>query len=121
QHHARGCTAFAHVLLRLPDATAATGRHITPGPLPGEVLSWCRILRLDLAPIALKLFSHELREARQGPLPHFRPGNPNNDLVVGPDHHPDIDFSTFCCRSAGHLRCRERNMEAERQTARSRS
>src|SRR5690606_9716632 len=73
QHHARGCAAFAHVLLRLPDATAATGRHVTPGPLPGEVLSWCRILRLDLAPVALELFSYELGKARQGPLPHFRP------------------------------------------------
>ena len=92
QHHARDRAAAADVVLRTADAAAAAGRHVAPGALAREVLAGGQPFGRDPLPVALELLGDELGEAGERALPHLRTRDPDDAIVVGPDHDPDADF-----------------------------
>ena len=112
QHHARGGAALADILLAGANAAAAAGREIAPGALACDTLSGGRILGDDLRPVAFELFGHELGEAGEGALTHFRAGDANHGGVVGADHHPDIDLGR-AVGGADHGRSAKGKIEAD--------
>ena len=92
QHHARRGAALTHVKVRLADAAASARRHVLPHALPGDVLARCRVLPGDLLPVALEFLGHELGEAGQRALAHFRAGDADDSRVVGLDDNPGVDL-----------------------------
>ena len=114
QHLARHGAAFADILVALADAAAATGREVLPDAVAPEVFARRRVFGGDLAPVAVQFLGHELGEARQGALAHFRAGDADDHLVVGLDHDPGVEFLGLggLCRTVA-----EGNAEAQGEAA----
>src|SRR5262249_61806604 len=81
---------LAHVILRVPDAAAAAGRHISPYALAGDVLAGRGIFGRDLRPVAFELLCDELGEPGERALTHLGAGDANDHRVLRPDHHPPV-------------------------------
>src|SRR5882672_7687074 len=92
EHHARGGSALAHILVRLADAAAAARGELAPGALARDALAGRRVLDHDLVPVAIELLGHELGEAGERALAHFGADHADGSGVVRADHHPDGDF-----------------------------
>jgi hypothetical protein len=88
---AAGAT-LAHVVVRGANAAAAAGAHVAPDAVARQVLARRGIFGLDLLPVALELFRHQLGEARQRALAHLGAGNADDDIVVGLDEDPGADL-----------------------------
>src|SRR6516162_3196878 len=115
QHHSRGGSALAHILVRLANAPATAGREVAPDALAGDIFAWGRIVGCDLRPVAFELFCDELGEAGQRPLAHLRAGNADHHRIVLLYYDPGVDFGWRVIRQ--RLRRSPRDMEAERQSA----
>ena len=100
QHRACNGTTLAHIVLRIPDATAAAGAEITPDPITGQALSWCWVFGGDFRPIAFEFFCNQLGQASQRALTHFRAGNSNHHTVVRAYDYPGVHLGRSCslCR-----------------------
>ena len=95
QHDPRGRTAAANIVLRGAYAAAAACAHFTPGTLARKTLPRRGEFGLHLAPITLQLFGHQLREAGERALSHFRARDADHAVIIGLHHHPHIDFGAF--------------------------
>ena len=102
--------------MRLADAAAAAGREIAPWALACDALAGRRIFGRDFRPVAFQFLGDQLGKAGEGALAHFRAGNADDDLIVGPDHDPDADFRR-AVGGARDLRSAKGDVEAERQAA----
>ena len=92
EHHARRRAAFAHILVALADAAAASGRKVLPHPVAQQVLAWGGVFPIHLGPVAFEFFRHHLRETRERALAHFRTGDADDDRIVRFDDDPGVDF-----------------------------
>ena len=115
QHHARGGAALAHIILRAADAAAAAGREIAPRALAGDALAGGRKFGRDLRPVAFEFFGDQLGQTGERALAHLRAGDADHDGIIGPDHHPGVDFRRTV-GGAHHGGSAERKIEAERQS-----
>ena len=121
QHHARHGTPATHVVFGGPDAAAAAGSHFTPYALASVILPGGGRFGRHVLPVAFEFFGHELRQAGQRALPHFRSRDAQHAGLVRANDYPRIDF--------GHarrvLRCGvclatvdvEGQLHSERETA----
>ena len=118
QHHAGRRPAFAHIVLRLANAAAATRAEVAPRPIASQVLSRRGVLGSDHRPVAFEFFRDQLRQPCQSSLAHFGAGDADHNRVVGPHNDPGIDFG----RQRGlRLRfTRERDVERHDQAGRGR-
>ena len=114
QHDARGGAALADIILRGADTAAAAGGEIAPGAFARHALAGRRIFGRDFRPVAFEFFGDQLGKAGEGALAHFRSRDPDHDGVVGPDHHPDVDFGRTV-GGAHHGGAAEGKVETERE------
>ena len=118
QHLARRRAALAHVVLGAANAAAAARRHVAPDAVARQVLARRRHLGLDLLPVALELFGHQLGQPGQRALAHLRARDADDDIVVRADEHPGADLVAVRAQHLLRQRAAEpRQMQAERQTA----
>ena len=101
QHHAGNGTTLAYIVLRLPDATAATGAEISPDPVARQVLARCRVLGSDFGPVTVQFFCHQLCQTGQGALAHFGASNPDHDAVIRTHHHPGVHLCGLAALCGG--------------------
>ena len=117
QHHACGRAAFAHVILRLTNATAAAGAEAAPRAFARQALAGGRVFGSNLCPVAFEFLSEQLREPRQRALAHLGAGDANDDSVIWFYNDPGIDFGNvdlrFCILD-------KRDMKADDEAAGSR-
>ena len=92
QHHARRGAAFAYIFGALADALATAGTKIAPDAIACQVLAGRGVFGTHLGPVCIELFGHQLRQAGERALAHFRAGNADDDGVVRIHHDPGIDF-----------------------------
>ena len=90
QHHAGTRAGAPHIILRSAYAAAPAGGHVAPNALVRKVLPGINMLGLDLVPVAIELFGHQLRESGERALPHFGTCNADHHRVVRLDHHPGV-------------------------------
>ena len=112
QHHSRGSTALAHILMRFTDAAAAAGRETAPHPFTSEAFTRGWIFGGDLGPIAFELFGNQLRQAGQGALPHLGTNHPNDHGVIRTDDDPGTDFR---CRLGRSKLGRDQQRDTQRE------
>src|SRR6266850_522742 len=108
---AAACTS----MMRAADSAAASGRHVSPHALAGEVLAGKDVLGRDFLPVALELLGDELGEPRERALPHLRARDADHAGAVGFDDDPGIDLGPRC--GCGLGRSDERKLESEREPA----
>src|SRR5690606_28119316 len=90
QHHARGCTAFADILLRVADALAAIGAEIAPDALAADTLARSDIFPADLVPVGFQFLGNKLGKAGQRALAHLDAGDADQNRVVRIDNDPGV-------------------------------
>ena len=115
QHHPRGGTAFAHIVVRLSYALAAPGAEVAPDTGTRQILPRRGVFGGDFGPIGIQLFGHQLRQPGEGALTHLRTCNADHNAVVRIDDHPGV----YLGRQGG-LRLRfthQRDTERDHQAA----
>src|SRR5262249_42781107 len=66
--------------------------------------------------VAFELLGDELCKARQRALPHFRPGDADDHLIIGFDEHPRADLGAAIVLCAERIDARHKETEREAAT-----
>src|SRR5690606_11645022 len=113
QHHARGCTAFANIFLRVADALAAIGAEIAPDALAANTLAGSDIFPADLVPVGFQFLGNKLGKTGQRALTHLDAGNADQNRVIRIDNDPGVQLLD-AFGGAGSLIGAGRHPETER-------
>ena len=117
QHLARGGAAFAHVVVGAANAPAAAGGEAFPYLAPGQVGARRGVFGGHAGPVAVQFLGHQLGQARQGALAHFRARDADHHGLVRPHHDPGGDLVRLPGPGQGRAAARaERHAEAQDQT-----
>ncbi len=92
QHLARGGAAFAHVVVGAANAPAAAGGEAFPYLAPGQVGARRGVFGGHAGPVTVQFLGHQLGQARQGALAHFRTRDADHHGLVRPHHDPGGDL-----------------------------